>query len=68
MSIQIRISYETDEELSAVIDRLKDLGLRVSTAPQSGRYKRAYLRERPVRRALTAVNSIPTIEGEFPIN
>ena len=44
MSVKIEVSYERDEELLAVTDRLKDLALRVSNKEyQTGRYRRVYL-------------------------
>ena len=44
MSVKIEVSYERDEELLAVTDRLKDLALRVSKKEyRTGRYCRVYL-------------------------
>lgn len=55
MSLQIRISYENEEELRAVTDRLKDLELTLTAAPQTGQWKRAYLKQKPVRRPVIPV-------------
>lgn len=67
MSVYIKVSYERDEELTAITDRLKDLKLRVETAPQNGRYKRAYLKEKVVRQRFKPLNVPLKIEEEFPI-
>lgn len=53
MSIQIKVSYEREEELQSITDRLQDLNLTLETAPQAGQWKRAYLKQKPVRRPVT---------------
>lgn len=67
MSLYIRVSYEREDELNAITDRLKDLDMRVETAPQNGRYKRAYLKDKTVKRRQNPFNDIPRIEDEYPI-
>ena len=52
MSVQVRVSYETDEELLQITKRLSDLEFVVSTSPQRGQYKRAYLKPRRAQRAV----------------
>ena len=44
MSAIVRISYETEEELAAIRDKLSIYMSRVVLEPRKGRYKRAYLR------------------------
>lgn len=44
MSVQIRISYETDAELQAIVQRLDRPGMKVRTEEQKGRFKRAYIK------------------------
>ena len=44
MSIQIRISYETDAELQAIVQRLDCPGMKMQKAEQKGRFKRAYVK------------------------
>ena len=44
MSVQIRIGYETDQELNEVVRRLQAPGVKVRTAEQKGQYKRAYIK------------------------
>ncbi|MBE5810394.1 MAG: hypothetical protein E7318_05590 [Clostridiales bacterium] len=55
MSINIKVSYEREEELQAITDRLQDLDLTLETAPQTGQWKRAYLKQKPVRRPVNPV-------------
>lgn len=43
MSVKIKLSYETDEELAKVREKLADCTQKVELEPQKGRYKRAYL-------------------------
>lgn len=43
MSVKIKLSYETDEELANVRDKLAEYAPRVELEPRKGRYKRAYL-------------------------
>ena len=45
MSLQIRISYQHDEELRKVTDALAPFGLKLNIAEQKGVYKRAYLKD-----------------------
>ncbi len=56
MSINIKVSYEREEELQAITDRLQDLDLTLETAPQTGQWKRAYLKQKPVRRPVKQNN------------
>lgn len=45
MSVDIRVSYESDGELLAVTERLADLPLKISAKEYtSGRFRRVYLR------------------------
>lgn len=44
MSIQIKLSYESDWELDEVVRRLQQPGMRVKHAEQKGQYRRAYIR------------------------
>ena len=44
MSIMIKVSYNTEKELEAVINQLKPLHIKCSIAKnQKGKYKRAYI-------------------------
>ena len=43
MSVKIKLSYETDEELVKVREMLSDCTRRVELEPPKGRYKRAYI-------------------------
>lgn len=43
MSIKIRVSYSTEEELAGVIRLLSPVLREVKVQPQKGQYKRAYL-------------------------
>ena len=62
MSVYIKVSYERDEELTAIADGLKSLPLRLEIAPQKGKYKRAYFKEKPIRQPL----EVQKIEEEIP--
>ena len=44
MSMQIRISYETDAELESIVKALSRPGMKVKPADQKGQYKRAYIK------------------------
>lgn len=68
MSIFIKVSYEHDAELTAIVDRLEGLNLRVEVARQKGRYKRAYIKEKAVRQHYSPSEGISTIEEEYPIS
>lgn len=47
MSVMIEISYQRDEELTLILDRLEDLPLTVSSKEyQTGKYRRCYLRSK----------------------
>jgi hypothetical protein len=43
MSVKVKVSYETDEELAFVREKLAERTHRVELEPRKGRYKRAYL-------------------------
>lgn len=43
MSIKIRVSYSTEEELAGVIRLLSPVLREVKVQPQKGQYKRVYL-------------------------
>ena len=43
MSVKLRLSYETDDELAALLIALDGQPLYVKEAPQRGQYKRCYL-------------------------
>lgn len=44
MSVQIKISYQDDAELSAIVEALAPMGLKLEVAEQKGNYQRAYLK------------------------
>ena len=43
MSMKIRISYETDEELLQIQELLAPLRMKLKYSPTKGNYKRAYM-------------------------
>lgn len=43
MSVMIKVSYETEEELADIVRRLSPKVERVKKAPAKGQYKRAYI-------------------------
>ena len=43
MSLRIRVSYETDQELMQVLDLLSPLGLKVKMPEPKGNYRRVYM-------------------------
>lgn len=43
MSVKITVSYETDDEITAIASRLNDLGAKLRVYPPKGQYKRAYI-------------------------
>lgn len=47
MSIRIRVSYEHENELREVLDRLEPIGIKIKREPEAGRYKRAYIVVKP---------------------
>ena len=47
MSVVICVSYQTDKEISEILERLKDLNLRATQRNyHDGQYRRIYLRSR----------------------
>ena len=55
MSVVVAVSYQQDDELSLILDRLEDLNLSVSGAEyKSGRFRRCYLKS---RKHLSTINS-----------
>lgn len=44
MSVQIKLSYETEQELNEVVRRLQQPGMKLKLAEQKGQFKRAYIR------------------------
>ena len=44
MSVQIKVSYETEAELRDIVQRLQRPGMKVKQAEQKGQYRRAYIR------------------------
>lgn len=44
MSVQIRLSYESDWELDEVVRRLQQPGMKLKHAEQRGQYRRAYIK------------------------
>lgn len=43
MSVRIRISYETDDELMKIQELLAPLRMKLKFSPTKGSYKRAYM-------------------------